>query len=179
MFVYTRHKGLVNLNCYPFVDVIKSKDDKWLLQAFTQAESERNWLRQDFTQADVVLAVFDEEVEARYNLYCLYRALEVGETVWDPCKVHSFLRLWDAIKEYFVDDYNRPPLHIPPPVLDALTLKITGLREITIEYPYGDRQLSITPDAKQAFEKKFKEKLQSVEPMRGDVVWKIKWQDIG
>ena len=162
MFVHTE-EGLINLNCYSRVDIVEDASI-WSLAAFMEVNTT------DFS--GISLAEFDEEVEARYNLCCLYSALEAGETVWDPCEVEPFLDLWDKAKKALSAENK---LHSPVPsyVLNTLKLNITGLREITIKNIRGNRARSITDAEKDAVEKRIKHTLPSVARS-----WKIEWEDI-
>lgn len=161
MFVNAEH-GLVNLNCYASVCVHQTPDNRWVLQAFTSVES--SW---------VVLADYDDKVQAWYSLCDLYSALEAGKSVWDPREVGSFSDLWNKAKKALsteVKKHTPISLHI----LDALKLKITGLREITIEIIRGSRDLSIKPSEKDAVEQKLAATLKSEDLFE----WDIEWEDV-
>ena len=93
MFVHTENHGLINLNCFPQVDVVKH-GEAWLLQAFYQEppSAPTNFL------SGFSLAEFKEDIQAKYSFCCLYSALEAGLSVWDPRTVQGFSDLLDLRK---------------------------------------------------------------------------------
>ena len=174
MFVYRGHSGLINLNCYLHVDVVKrERDGVWQLTAFTEAD--RTGFSPTTDRPEYSFATYSEEVEARYAFCHLYSALEAGKSVWDPREVGRFSDLWSKVKKY-LSTQPKNPSHVPLKVLDALKLKITGLREITIEDIRDDRDISITDREKDSVQNKLKNTLTSVDPM-DKAAWEIKWED--
>ena len=174
MFVYRGHSELINLNGYQHVDVVKSERfGVWQLTAFTKADVTGEAFTREMPA--YAFATFTEEIEARYAFCHLYSALETGKMAWNPHEVESFSDLWSKVKEFLSTQPNKPSF-VPLKVLDALTLKITGLREITIENIRNDRDLSITDREKESVLIKLKNTLPSVDPMDA-VTWEIKWEN--
>ena len=77
MFVRTENHGIINLSCFPQVDVV-GYSGVWRLQAFYQKSPNAP----TFSVSGFPLAEFKEEIEARYSFCRLYSALEAGESVW-------------------------------------------------------------------------------------------------
>ena len=172
MFVKTENHGIINLNCYPRVDVVEH-DGAWLLKAFIETDAKKA----DFFQgeqkglAGFLLAKFNEEIQANYSFCHLYSTLEAGLFVWDPSAVESFSGLWNKAKNELSSNKpsGKPFIHLE--ILNPLELKITGLREITILFT------NILENEKDNIENKIKNTLKAVDPMQ-EAVWKVDWKDI-
>ena len=166
MFVHTENHGLINLNCFPQVDVV-GYDGVWRLHAFDKKPPNAP----TFSLPGFPLAEFKEEIEARYSFCRLYSALEAKLFVWDPLKVQQFSELWYKAKAD-LSSFNIPYLGLED--LNLLELEIVGLRKITISYRYGD-----IPEADKAkVEDKIQSVLKSADPMQHSLtVWKIDWKD--
>ena len=170
MFVKTENHGIINLNCYSRVDVVKY-NDAWLLKAFIETSVNANFsqvIPRDST--GFPLATFNEEVEARYSFCRLYSALETRYSVWDPRAVESFSGLWRKAKNELPSPNPRNKQFVRLDVLEPLELEITGLREITItsDEPIHEKE-------KGFIESKIKNKLQAVDPMP-KAAWEIDWK---
>ena len=180
MFVKTEDHGIINLSCFPQVDVVKH-GDTWRLQAFSQKppNAPTNFL------SGFPLAEFKEEVEARYGFCRLYSALEAGVSVWDPHTVGWFSDLWGKAKKELSSPnkaISKPHVHLE--ILEPLELKITGLREITIVYPVINRRGGVSPivtseEVKGNIENKIQSTLKAADPMQNSLTeWKIDWEDL-
>ena len=165
MFVKTENHGLINLNCFPQVDVVEHRG-VWLLQAFYQKPPNAP----TFFLSGFPLAEFKKELEAKYSFCRLYSALESSLSVWDPRTVDWFSDLWGKAKKE-LSSSNKP--HVDLDKLELLELKITGLREITIGYYSTD----IYSEEKRDIENKINYVLQAVDPAPMPV-WKIDWKDL-
>ena len=164
MFVFTEDEGFINLNSFTRVDIFKD-ENVWSLHAFIGTDST--------DVSGFSLAQYADEVQAWYSLCHLYSALEAGKSAWAPREVGSFSDLWGEVKKNLSTQRKNPPF-VPLRVLDALTLKITGLREITIENIRNTPD-SITDPEKESVQNKLKNTLTSVDPMDA-VTWEIKWE---
>lgn len=165
MFVRTEKHGIINLNCYPRVDVVED-DGVWILKAFVEADRRKA----DFFSTGISLETFREEVQAEYSFCRLYSSLEAGLSVWDPSAVESFSGLWNKAKRE-LSSYNGP--HVGLDTLELLELEITGFREITINMIH-----TVISEQQQGYvESKIKYTLNAVDPMK-EAVWKIYWEDI-
>lgn len=169
MFVKTENHGIINLNCFPQVDVVEHRG-VWLLQAFYQKPPNAP----TFFLSGFSLAEFKEEVQAQYSFCHLYSALEAGLSVWDPRAVESFFSLWNKARRELSSNNPRNKTFVRLDELEELTLEITGLREITI----SDLNAVASEKEKGYIENKIKTTLKTVDPMREKVVWKIDWKDI-
>ena len=167
MFVITENHGIINLSCFPQVDVIEH-DGVWLLQAFYQKPLNAP----TFFLSGFPLAEFKEEIEARYSFCRLYSALEAGESVWDPRTVGWFSDLWGKAKKELSSSGNP---HIDLDILEQLELEITGLREITISYDSAD----IYENERRGIESKIQYTFAAADPVQNSLArWKIDWIDI-
>ena len=167
MFVHTENHGLINLNCFPQVDVIEH-DGVWLLQAFYQKPPSAP----TFFFSGFSLAEFKDEVEARYSFCRLYSALEAGLSVWDPRTVQWFSDLWGKAKKNLSSNAPRNRTFVRLETLKLLELKITGLREITIGF-----YEHVLEEERSNIENKIKNTLKAVDPVQ-ETVWKIDWKDL-
>ena len=165
MFVITENHGIINLSCFPQVDVIEH-DGVWQLQAFYQKPPNAPTV----FLSGFSLAEFKEEIQAKYSFCCLYSALEAGLSVWDPRTVQWFSDLWGKAKKE-LSSFNNP--HVDLDRLNLLELKITGLREITIGYYSAE----ISEKEKRGIENKIDYVLKAADPM-SKAVWKIDWKDL-
>lgn len=178
MFVKTENHGIINLSCFPQVDVIEHAG-VWLLQAFYQKPPNAP----TFFMSGFSLAEFKDEVEARYSFCRLYSALEAGLSVWDPRTVQWFSDLWGKAKtELSSPPKTRGKPHVHLKILEPLKLKITGLREIAIVYPAVSDRGGVSPivtseKVKGNIEDKIKNTLKAVDPMP-EAAWEIDWKDI-
>ena len=163
MFVITENHGIINLSCFPQVDVV-GYSGVWRLQAFYQKPPNAP----TFSVSGFPLAEFKEEIEARYSFCRLYSALEAGESVWDPRTVGWFSDLWGKAKKGLSSSGNRE-------ILELLELEITGLREIIIGYDSTD----IYESGKRAIEEKIQDTLRAADPMQSSLTrWEIDWKDL-
>ena len=172
MFVKTENHGIINLNCFPRIDVIEY-DGAWLLKAFIQMDMNKAEFFEGSTRGPgPLLAKFNKEVQAKYSFCHLYSALEAGLSVWDPHAVESFSGLWSNAKKELssIDPRNRTFVDLE--TLKLLELKITGLREITINFYEPVRE-----NERGNIENKIKNTLKAVDPMQ-ETVWKVDWKDI-
>ena len=169
MFVISENHGIINLNCFPQVDVVGYDGNTWRLQAFYQKPSNAP----TFSLSGFPLAEFKEEIEARYSFCRLYSALQAGESVWDPLMVkHRFSDLWGKAKKELSSSGDP---HVDLDRLNLLELEITGLREITISYCHGD----IFETDKKKIENKIQSTLRAADPMQGSLIsWEIDWKDL-
>ena len=168
MFVHTENHGIINLSCFPQVDVVQH-GDVWLLQAFYQKPPNAP----TFFLSGFSLAEFNEEVEARYSFCRLYSALGAGLSVWDPRTGQWFSDLWIKAKSELSSHNPRNKTFVHLATLDMLRLEITGLHEITIGYYLTE----ISEKEKVDVENKIKNTLKAADPMP-NAVWKIDWKDL-
>lgn len=167
MFVITENHGIINLSCFPQVDVV-GYDGVWRVQAFYQKPPGAP----TFFLSGFTLAEFKEEIEARYSFCRLYSALKAGESVWDPRTAGWFSDLWGKAKKGLSSSGNP---HIDLDILELLELEITGLREITIGYDSTD----IYESRKRAIEKEIQDTLRAADPMQSSLTrWEIDWKDL-
>lgn len=173
MFVKTENHGIINLNCYPRIDVIEY-DGAWLLKTFIETDMNKAKFF-DATRGlmGFSLAEFNEEVQAKYSFCHLYSALEAGLSVWDPRAVESFSGLWSKAKNELSSNNPRNKTFVRLETLELLELKITDLREITISVSLT----AILEKEKGDIENKIENTLKAVDP-RQEAVWKIDWKDI-
>ena len=168
MYVATEKHGIVNLTCYPRIDVVTA-NNSWVLHAFRHADV----IKSNFegTLSGVSLATFDEEIEANYSYCNLFSSLESGKSTWDPKAVGSFSDLWEKVKQEIPSVTS-----VPQASLEKLELSISGLQEITIAYPRrgasGGGPLGL-PD-EEPIANKLKELLKAKDS-RGEV-WSIHWK---
>ena len=165
MFVHTENHGLINLNCFPQVDVIKH-GEVWLLQAFDKKPANAP----TFSLPGFPLAEFKEEIEARYSFCRLYSALEAGVSVWDPLAAGWFSDLWGKAKKEL-----SASRHIDSDVLEQLELEITDLREIII----GCDLATVSIERKRAICDKIQCTLAAADPVQNSLTtWKIDWKNL-
>lgn len=169
MFVKTENHGIINLSCFPQVDVVEHYG-VWRLQAFYQKppNAPTNFL------SGFSLAEFKDEVEARYSFCRLYSALEARLSVWDPRTVQWFSDLWGEAKSELSSHNPRNKTFVHLDRLGLLELKITGLREITIGYYLTE----ISEKERVDVENKIQYTLKTADPMQKALSWKIDWKDL-
>ena len=153
MFIKTENNGIINLNLYPRIGVFSQHNRKpYFLCAFTKlipgSEHER-----------INIAKFDEEADVNYAICSLLKAIDSGESVWDPSAIKLPSVLWrEIIEESTYDGLIRKD--IPG---------ISGLHNVQVIYSNG-YDLEVRSDDKRTIDVKLAEALTALEPIR--IEWK-------
>ena len=165
MYIMTKDKGIINLDCYPRIDVFTKNNNCYLLCAFSKLEANAE------PRDGVIIAEFDKKENADYTFRSLSKAITVNKPTWDVGAVELLSDLWDQVKEQLPSDV------VPPDVLENLELKVSGLNEVTIIYPSNfDSKVGtyITENDKKKVEGKLTEVLKAKSSV--DVEWRVEWE---
>ena len=165
MYVITEQSGIINLDCYPRVNVYCKNSNTYLLCAFSKLDARAT------DQDGVVIAKFDNKEDADYTFRNLSEAITANRPTWDVSTVELLSHLWNQVREQISSNI------VPTDVQEALKLKISGLNEITIIYPSDfdiEKGTYMTKNDRQKIEDEviIALKARSSE----EVEWKVEWE---
>ena len=153
MYIMTKEYGVINLNHYPRIDVYPHSES-YLLVVYVGQESHGAKSNDRITVAE-----YKEEMDANYAICSLLKAIDAGESVWDPSTVRLPSDLWCKIKEESTYDG----------LIKGASLSISGLHKVKVTYPAG-YDLKHRSDDKATVDGKLAEALKALDPI------KIEWE---
>ena len=164
MYVITKMSGIINLDCYPRVDVF-TKNNIHLLCAFSRLDARA------VPQDGIVIAEFDNRADADYTFRNLCEVIAANRSTWNVSTVELLSDFWTQVKAELPSDI------IPPSLLEELKLRVTDLNEIAVIYPSAfDSKTGtyISDNEKAKVENKLIEVLNAQSSMETE--WKVKWE---
>lgn len=128
MYMILESIGIINLACYPSINVVEYKN-AFLLCAFLELVPVASLDDRSLDWKTITLATYDNELDAHYCLWHLFHSLQSGKKSWDPADVQRPCDAWETTQSELL----RTRLNIKHWVKNA-TLCYSGFYEWTIEY---------------------------------------------
>lgn len=154
MFIKTENNGFINISHYPRIGVYSQYNtEPYYLCAFTKQTAG------DEIHNKISIAKFDEEADVNYALCSLFKAIDAGESIWDPNDIKLPSVLWnEIIEESTYDGFIGKEIPI-----------ISGLHKVQITYSDG-YDLVARHDSKKTIDGKLIEALTALDPIK--IEWK-------
>ena len=130
MYIINERKGVINLNCYPRIDVVEDNNN-YLLVAFIKAEQDNEQSQNKYYyKHSITIMKFVTEVDAKYCLWHLYRSISNDKKTWEPGEIYLPSKAWETLIEKFCEK-SKFESH---KLLSDTTLKCEGSRKIVVSH---------------------------------------------
>ena len=117
MFIMTENHEIINLNYYARIKVNRNEIKAFVKPTILGGKGDQS--------VSIIVASFEEPMDADYALHDLFKAIADGKPAWDANAVKSLSSVWNTIKT------EQESL----PLIDKVELSVSGLNELTITYP--------------------------------------------
>lgn len=124
MHITTEEKGIINPDNYPRIDIY-SDAGTYLLCAFTDQDPDRSAPEQR-----IIIAAYNEKIDADYALIHLYRALDMAKNTWHSKDVPLLSDIWNKVKQKLSNDQ-----HVSDFIKNA-SIDVTLPDQLAIKIPY-------------------------------------------